>query len=184
MVVTTGHADVMEWIKAHSRLYRFYAIWSRSRVGQDDMTFGSSRDPSAPVDVNNPEQHLVHMDGDAFYLGTKQGEPARNRNALAENLAAMITEVRKHEANVVLLTYPSNWGFYPGANKWLKIAAESNAVPLVDITPLFIARCADGPSSCPELLFHDGHATAQGNALVAQTVLQKVPEFYAEPAKP
>lgn len=174
-MVSAEPADGSGWFKAHSRVYRLWAIWSRSRIRQADLAFGASRDPAAPVDVSNPEQHLVHMGDDAFYLGTRQGEPARNRNALADNLAAMVKSVRLHGVDVVLMTYPSNWGFYPGANKWLKAAAAANNVPLVDITPLFIARCKDGPPSCPVLLFHDGHATAEGNALVAQAVLEQLP---------
>jgi lysophospholipase L1-like esterase len=160
--------DLAGWVAEHSRLYRFYRIWSRSRVQQADLAFGASRDPLAPVDVANPAQHQVRIGEEAFYLGTKQGEPARNRNALADNLAAMVTMAQARDAKVLLLTYPSNWGFYPGANKWVKVAAEQNGVPLVDITPLFIARCSDGPPSCPALLFHDGHATAEGNRLVAE----------------
>ncbi len=156
------------WVREHSRLYRLYRIWSRSRVQQADLAFGASRDPLAPVDVANPAQHQVSIGEEAFYLGTKQGEPARNRNALADNLAAMVTMAQARDAKVLLFTYPSNWGFYPGANKWLKVAAQQNAVPLVDVTPLFIARCSDGPPSCPALLFHDGHATAEGNRLVAE----------------
>ncbi|HSC76325.1 MAG TPA: GDSL-type esterase/lipase family protein [Pseudomonadales bacterium] len=161
--------NVLAWIKNRSRLYRFYLIASRSYITQGDMTFGSKRDGSA-VDVNNIEQHLVHMDGDAFYLGTRQGEPARNRDALPENLQAMIEMVRARDAKVYLLTYPSGWGFYPGANKRLEDVADKQGVPLINLTPLFVERCKDGPVSCQDLLFHDGHATAQGNALVAAEV--------------
>lgn len=163
-------AGVSGWLRANSRIYRFYLIWSRSRVQQQDLHFGASRDPMAPVDVANPEQHLVRVGNEAFYLGTKQGEPARNRSALADNLAAMIAMIRARDTRVLLLTYPSNWGFYPGANKWITVAAEENNVTLVDITPLFVARCDEGPVSCPDLLFHDGHATAEGNRLVAEAV--------------
>lgn len=176
-VVPAQQADALDWLKTHSRLYRFYSIWSRSRVKQGDMVFGASRDPAAPLDLANPAQHEIRLDGEKFYLGTKPGAPARNRNALADNLAAMIALVRERDAQVVLMTYPSNWGFYPGANKWLKAVADTQAVPLVDITPLFIARCTEGPVSCPALLFHDGHATAQGNTLVAaegHVALQKI----------
>ena len=165
--------SVVEWIKNHSRLFRLYLIASRSRITQKDMTFGSKRDGS-PVDVNNIEQHLVRMGGDVFYLGTLQGEPSRNRNALSENLVAMISVIRARDAKVYLLTYPSNWGFYPGANKWLTEVAVAQHVPLIDITPLFVARCNEGPASCPDLLFHDGHATAQGNALVATHIKMQI----------
>ncbi len=167
--INTENRNIFIWLKNHSRLYKLYLIAVRSHIAQQDMTFGSKRDGSA-VDVNNIEQHLLRMDGETFYLGTRQGEPARNRNALPDNLQAMIEMVRAHDASVYLMNYPSNWGFYPGANAWLKKIAEVQNVPLIDITPLFIARCADGAASCSDILFHDGHATAKGNALVAVEV--------------
>ncbi len=166
-------SSVWMWIKNHSRLYRFYLIGSRSRIAQEKITFGSKRDGS-PVDVDNIEQHLVRMDGDAFYLGTMKGEPSRHRDALPDNLKTMIEMIKARGARVYLLTYPSNWGFYPGANKRLEEVAEKQTVPLINLTPLFVERCKDGPTSCPDLLFHDGHATLQGNALVAAEVNAKL----------
>ena len=171
----TEHVDEInsktsvDWLRDRSRVYRLYLIASRSQLTQQDISFGSKRDGSA-VDSSNIEQHLVHMDGDSFYLGTREGQPARTREALPENLKAMVNTVRNSGANVYLLTYPSGWGFYPGANKWLRTVAQENATPLIDITLLFQARCQDGPVSCPDLLFHDGHARQQGNLMVANEV--------------
>lgn len=173
-------------LKHHSRLYKLYAMWQRSRIHQQDLSFGSPR-PSEHMDtdkLNDPgniEKHLLKMDGDTFYMGTLQGEPARNMKALADNLAFMIKTLRARDIDVVLLTYPSNWGFYPGANKWLKKSAEDNQVPLIDITPLFMAQCGEGPPSCPSLLFHDGHATAAGNTLVAKKVFDFWEGFTKKP---
>lgn len=166
--VAGGQQPLLERIKAGSRLYRLYSIWSRSHISEQDMAFGYPR--GGFVDVNSAEQRQVRVDGDVFALGAQPGEPARNRSALQDNMKAMIGMVRARGMKVYLLTYPSNWGFYPGANKWLKVIAEAESVPLVDITPLFVERCKDGPASCPDLLFHDGHATAQGNVLVAAKV--------------
>ena len=162
-------------IKAQSRLYRAAVMWQRQRIVQQDITFGSPR-PSEHVNAdafNNPaniEKHLMRMDGEAFYLGTRQGEPAKNMKSLGDNLAAMIAMVKARGADVILITYPSNWGFYPHASKWIRKSAEQNGVALLDITPVFVSLCADGPVSCPEDLFSDGHATAKGNALVAKQV--------------
>ena len=167
------NTNFLDRVKNYSRLYRLYLIASRSRIEQKNMTFGYPRG-GALVDVNNTNQRLVHLDGEDFYMGTEPGEPARNRKAMSDNLKAMIDMVRARDIKVYLLTYPSNWGFYPGANTWLKKVAEAQAVPLIDITPLFIARCVDGAASCPDILFHDGHATKQGNALVAEEVGKKL----------
>jgi lysophospholipase L1-like esterase len=166
---------LLQRIKAKSRLYRAALMWQRQRIAQHDITFGSPR-PSEHVnaeDFNNPaniEKHLMRMDGESFYLGTRQGEPAKNMKSLGDNLAAMIAMVRARGADAVLITYPSNWGFYPHASKWIRKAAEQNSVALLDITPAFVSLCVDGPASCPEDLFPDGHATAKGNAVVAKQV--------------
>lgn len=166
----TQQQKIVEWIKTHSRLYRLYAIASRSRISQQNMTFGSPRDVMQ-LDLSKRETHLVKMkDGDEFYLGLLAGEPAQNRHALANNLQAMAAIVKQHHAQLYFMTYPSNWGFYPGANKWIKAVAQQQNITLIDITPLFIARCPEGAVSCSDLLFHDGHATAKGNTLVAKAV--------------
>lgn len=163
------------WLKVHSRICRAYVMWQRERIVQDDIAFGSPR-PSEKFDVQkfmdptNTDKHLLRMGGESFYLGTLQGEPAKNMKALADNLSAMINVARIRGAHVVLLTYPSNWGFYPNASKWIRKAAKDNAVDMIDITPYFVVLCPGGPQSCPEYLFEDGHATAKGNALVAEKV--------------
>lgn len=162
-------ATVLNGIKNNSRLYRLYTIWSRSRITQSDMVFGSPRDMTK-LDLSQRDSYLVRTkDGDEF-LGTLPGEPPKHRHALAENLQAMIDMIKRNGASVFLMTYPSNWGFYPGANRRIQDVAQKQNVSLIDITPLFVARCASGPSSCGDLMFHDGHATAKGNALVAEKV--------------
>ncbi len=166
----SGMVTAFNGIKSYSRLYRLYAIWLRSRITQGDMMFGSPRDITK-LDLSKRETHLLRMkSGDEFFMGIVPGEPARNRHALPENLQAMIAIARQHKSQIYLMTYPSNWGFYPGANKWIREVAQRQEVTLIDITPLFIARCVNGYSSCDDLMFHDGHATAKGNALVAEKV--------------
>ena len=171
------------WLKVHSRICRAYVMWQRERIVQDDITFGSPR-PSEKIDVQkfmdptNIDKHLLRMGGESFYLGTLQGEPAKNMKALEENLTAMVAAARMRGADVVFLTYPSNWGFYPNASKWIRSAAQRNTVDLIDITPSFIALCKDGPKSCPEYLFEDGHATAKGNALVAEKVRDYLKSYF------
>lgn len=161
---------VWSWVKQRSRLYRLYAIWSRSFITQQDMTFGSPRD-IAQLDLSKRDTHLVKTkDGTEFFLGTLPGDPSRHRYELVKNLQAMVEIVSSHEKKIYLMTYPSNGGFYPGANKRIREVAQQQKYPLIDITPLFVARCGEESNLCESLLFHDGHATAKGNALVADAV--------------
>lgn len=156
------------WVREHSRLYRLYRIAMRSYVSQQDIVAGYPR--NGFVDKNSAAQKTINIGDEAFVMGAPVGAPAGNRKTLPDNISAMINTAKKHHAKVFLMTYPSNWGFYPGANKWIKIVAEQQHVPLIDITPIFIARCVSGAASCPDVLYHDGHATAKGNALVAAAV--------------
>lgn len=171
--VKQGSAGV--WFRQHSRLYKAWVMWQRQRIVQSDLAFGSPR-PSAkvdPVEFNDPaniDKHLLKMDGERYFMGVRDGEPARNMKSLEDNLGAMIALVRQQGAHVALMTYPSSWGFYPGASKWIRKAGEQNAVPVIELSPAFLERCPEGPAACPAWLFHDGHATAQGNALVATEV--------------
>jgi lysophospholipase L1-like esterase len=166
--------SILRWIKEHSRVYRLYNIWLRSRIQEGDIQSGYPRD-IAQLDLSKRDAYLVKTkEGDEFFLGTLPGEPARNRHALPQDLQTMIALVQQHHAQVYFMTYPSNWGFYPGANKWIRQVAQQKNIPLIDITPLFIARCVNGTVSCSNLMFHDGHATAQGNALVAKTVAEQL----------
>ncbi|MEZ5493346.1 MAG: hypothetical protein R3E61_01885 [Pseudomonadales bacterium] len=163
-------AVAWSWLKNHSRLYRLYLIWSRSSITQQDMTFGSPRDITQ-LDLNKRDTHLVKTkDGTEFFLGVLSGDPSRHRDELAKNLQSMVEMIKNRGKTVYLMTYPSNWGFYPGANKRIGEVALQQNYPLIDIAPLFAARCASGPASCGDLLFHDGHANEQGNALVAEAV--------------
>lgn len=163
-------AVAWRWLKNHSRLYRLYLIWSRSSITQQNMTVGSPRD-IAQLDLSKRDTHLVKTkDGTEFFLGVLSGDPSRHRDELAKNLQSMVEMIKNRGKTVYLMTYPSNWGFYPGANKRIREVALQQNYSFIDITPLFVARCASGPVSCEDLLFHDGHAKVQGNALVAEAV--------------
>ncbi|TXH50831.1 MAG: hypothetical protein E6Q87_02580, partial [Cellvibrionales bacterium] len=99
---------VWSWVKQRSRLYRLYAIWSRSFITQQDMTFGSPRD-IAQLDLSKRDTHLVKTkDGTEFFLGTLPGDPSRHRYELVKNLQAMVEIVSSHEKKIYLMTYPSN----------------------------------------------------------------------------
>ncbi len=173
----------LDWLASNSRILRGIVMWQRERIVQKDLAFGSPR-PSENVDLEkfkdpaNIDKHLLRMDGESFYLGTRQGEPAKNMKSLADNLSAMIAMTRARGTEVILMTYPSNGGFYPSASKWIRKAGEQNGVDVIDIALVFSELCPKGPKTCPDYFFPDGHATAKGNALVAE----KVSEFFSHHA--
>lgn len=178
-----ANTNPWHWVQQHSRVYRAWLMWERQSSAQTDLAFGSPRpsevvDPVALADPANQEKHLLKLHGQAYFMGVRPGEPSRNMKSLQANLTTMIDEAHRRGANVALLTYPSSWGFYPGASKWIRKTGEATGVPVVDITSLFQQRCPQGPDSCSDLLFHDGHATAKGNALVASQVTTAFLEAY------
>jgi hypothetical protein len=98
------------WLKHHSRLYRLYAIWSRSFITQQDMTFGSPRD-IAQLDLSKRDTHLVKTkDGTEFFLGTLPGDPSRHRYELVKNLQAMVEIVSKPRKKNLFDDLPIKWG--------------------------------------------------------------------------
>jgi len=124
------------------------------------------------------EQHLnaVKVGEQTFSLGIRQGEPARHSKYLESNLLRMLAMLEEREIPVILLNYPTRSGYYPAANK--KIAAVAEGLPqregrvFVDLSHIFPDHCAEKPDTCPDLLFYDAHATAKGNAQVAESVAQ------------
>ena len=175
-VATEKAGDGWRWVRQHSRVYRAWLMWARQASVQTDLHFGSPRpsekvDSVAFADPTNQEKHWLTLHGRQYFMGVHAGDPARNMKSLQVNLEAMIDDVHRRGADVALLTYPSSWGFYPGATKWIRKTGEATGVPVIDVTTLFFQRCPRGPEGCPELLFHDGHATAGGNALVASEVI-------------
>lgn len=129
------------------------------------------------IDLNDPDVQQLIVSGKHLHLGTVEGEMARNRQQLVPNLTAMVALVQASGAQAVLMTYPSNWGFYPGANRRITEAAGALDVPLIELTPLFIERCPDGPASCAELMFEDGHPRAAGYALVAAEIARALRDY-------
>jgi lysophospholipase L1-like esterase len=80
----------------------------------------------------------------------------------------MLGEVRAAGAQPVLVTYASSNHTYRTANATIRDVARMTQTLLIDVTPVFDARCPD--EQCPALLFPDGHPTAAGYALVAEVV--------------
>lgn len=87
---------------------------------------------------------------------------------LQENLKAMIDDARQLGTDTVILTYPSDTGFYQAANNVLRETAALTHAPLVDVAAAFHDACPGG--ECPDLLLADQHPTVKGHAIVADTL--------------
>lgn len=166
-----------DWAWRHSRVYRFLYMAVRvrenarlsvevtevrpyfggqsgvGRFGSTEFRLGYTSDPSPPIGEVRDE-------------------------ALKHNLREIIATARAGDVPVVLVTYASAAELYGRANGIMRQEAQREGAPLVDLAPLFDARCPGG--KCAEL-FADGHPTADGHALIARTLLAELPRHLGLP---
>jgi hypothetical protein len=55
-------------------------------------------------------------------------------------------------------------------NRIIRAAAQDAGVTLIELGPIFTARCLT--KRCPELLFWDNHPNAEGHALAARVLAE------------
>jgi lysophospholipase L1-like esterase len=90
-----------------------------------------------------------------------------NERAMAANLSAILATARSRGVTPVLLTYPSRAHLYAFASQRARAAGRQTGVRVVDLARVFERRCPDEPC---DLLRDDGHPTAAGYRLVAETL--------------
>ena len=74
----------------------------------------------------------------------------------------------------ILMTYParSRAHFFRRVNSVIRIVARNTTAHLIDLTKAFTPRCPK--KDCPELLIWDYHPNAEGNRLVAETIVSRL----------
>jgi hypothetical protein len=86
-----------------------------------------------------------------------------------QNLIAIAELARRHGAEPIFVTYPSERDVYGLANEWIRQAAAEARARLIDVGPVLRGRCLD--VDCPELFFRDHHPTVRGHAAAAEVLL-------------
>ena len=87
-----------------------------------------------------------------------------------ENIGAINTSVKRHNAKLILLNYPfANSMKIIHHNAYIEEAAKKNDIPLINIQKAVNALCV--PAKCPELLIpNDLHPTENGHKFIANEV--------------
>jgi lysophospholipase L1-like esterase len=119
--------------------------------------------------------NTVKYGNQIFSLGINEGEPARSGKNMEGNIKAVLDYLASEGISAVLMDYPTNSGYYLAANRKIKsfadeYSSESGRIQYLELSNVMPEQCRQKPEACPELLFYDAHATAEGNALVAKRI--------------
>jgi acyl-CoA thioesterase-1 len=146
------------------------------RAGYQYRVFnaGVSGDTTSDGVERMPEVLAIHPAVVILEFGGNDGLRGLPVTTTQTNLARMIEEFQQAEVNVLLagMTLPPNYGpeYIASFNKVYVELADRYKIPRI---PFLL----DGVGGVPRLMQQDGiHPTAQGNAIVAKTVLR-----YLEP---
>ncbi len=136
-------------LQSHSRVYRLYCLVT-----------------TPPAEQVKAEQFDVGM--------TMRGQEHQHYDAkagLRENLAFLMQQAPRYDTRIILLSYAADRSYYRLANSILRETVQQQGYKdFIDVTPAF-AGLMPPKGEANEYFFNDLHATAKGNALVAQTVL-------------
>lgn len=156
------------FIVTHSRVLRLVSI---VRGGSRRGGIEARRSEGIPGDLEG----RVDADGTALTLGfegTREGKREVDGPRLRANLERLVREAKSFDAEPVLMTYPTDGQLYRFSNFVIRQAAMRTGARLVDLTPVFYARCPD--PECADLLFEDRHPKPAGYALIAQTLVAEI----------
>lgn len=108
-----------------------------------------------------------------FALGFQKAQRRPDHDAQLEaNLRAIAAAVRDAGAEPVFMTYPSRMWNYGDASRLIRVAAEQSGTKLIDLAPAFAELCPTEP--CPQWLYPDHHATADGYSKVAEALVRQL----------
>ncbi|MGD0948477.1 MAG: SGNH/GDSL hydrolase family protein [Candidatus Binatia bacterium] len=154
-----------------SRVYRlFYMLWRAAQEPADlQITAG-------PREGLRRRSWIARYGTYEFELGWKHvpegGIPGWQPAAdLTRNLETLAAQAKGAGTTLILLTYPSENGWYGPTNDIIRAAAKEAGIPVVDLGAAFRPICPEG--RCPEL-FPDHHPTAVGHERVARILADRL----------
>jgi lysophospholipase L1-like esterase len=144
-----------------SRVYRLLYMISKIPESRD-MTIARRQTKAGPM-ISADDVQLV-------WTGkiTDGSQSSKWNVRLQENLVRMIDDARQVGIATVLLTYPSDAGFYQPVNALIRETGALTHTPVVDVAAAFHEACPSG--DCPDLFLADQHPTAKGHQIVADVV--------------
>jgi hypothetical protein len=146
----------------YSRVYRF--LYMLSKVPQSRSAVIDSRD--------TPDGRRVAVADEVELIWTRKMNPQDSRKTwpgdLQWNLKSMITDAQLLGVETILLTYPSDSGWYGTVNELIRGTARLTDTPVVDLGAAFREVCPG--QRCPDLILADQHPTVRGHQLAADVL--------------
>jgi lysophospholipase L1-like esterase len=148
-------------------------FWAREATGAPGAPGGDTTVPRTDLRVVRLFSVLrarlaAPTDAEQYAAGVGPGGSGYGgARRMPANLAAILATARSRGVTPVLLTYPSRASLYAFASQRARAAGRRTGVRVVDLARVFERRCPDEPC---DLLRDDGHPTAAGYRLVAETL--------------
>jgi hypothetical protein len=158
-------------LQRHSLLYRLYYLIRRGRQGREIEVI---LDPDGSIQKG--ARHTARVGDQEFQMGFSRAHDglAGDREALIENLLALVARAEAGDTLLYLMSYPArHMAFYRMANQAIRKVAHQTNTPLIDLTRVFTPLCPE--LECPKFLLKDDHhPNGRGYSVVAKTILAQL----------
>jgi lysophospholipase L1-like esterase len=154
------------FLERHSLVHRLYHLVRR---GLDARELEIIMDPNAR-EGHSGANHKARFGDEEFEMGFLKATPGLHgdREALRENLEALVAQAEAFGTRLVLMSYPTSYSFYHLANPVIAEVAKDTNTEWIELAPHFPSICSR--QDCPDLFFPDRHPKATGYRIVAETI--------------
>lgn len=179
-------STLLQLLSDYSRVYKLAymlqrQVYNADKLAVDNRLRDMKYDPahiesfkkSVTVDASDTPHiaNAIRYGNTTFSIASEASTLRKDKpmQQLYKNLLEIISIAQRHNTNIILMTYENDTdNLFVTVNTQIRKAAAKNNISPVELAPAFSAKCPD-LNNCP-LLFPDFHATATGQAEVAQAV--------------
>ena len=142
------------------------------------------KSPAANLDVQQSSTSTIEegsgtirYDNHVFEVGWQRAGDSNRGSVedLKHNLTALSEKAKKRGVKLVFLNYASNDPFYRVASDAIDDVARKTQTPIIDLRSEFGDVCSNRPD--PKWIYADGHPRAAGYELIAETIMQQLPDL-------
>jgi lysophospholipase L1-like esterase len=166
----------IQWIKLHSRIYRFYCLLSREPFQEEALETITTSDPNQ-AETAKGKPATINYEDTKLDFSMSFRPPTMQFDVEAEmqkNMEKLIQYGKINNAKVFLLTYAANKGYYKQANKVTLKTAQENQYPYLINTIDTFKDFQPHKGEDNPYFFADLHATALGNRILATETMHQL----------